>query len=241
MARVVGPALGRRMADLHRRHGTATRFGVGVGGIRGRAGDLEVRLTDGGTLPCATVVVGIGAEPADGWLAGSGLRTDHGVVCDGHGRTAAPGVYALGDVAAWRHPDTGLPRRVEHWTSAVDQARAVAAAITGAARVPYRPSHFVWSDQYDWRLHVVGRPAAGAAVATLAPETAGPAAAPAAGEAFAGLFAAPDGALCGAVVVNWPQASVAARRALAAGAPWRAVPETLGTARTAPVEAGSAP
>ncbi|HCB34581.1 MAG TPA: FAD-dependent oxidoreductase, partial [Acidimicrobiaceae bacterium] len=57
-----------------------------------------VRLTDGTVLPADVVVVGIGVVPATGWLAGSGLALDDGVLCDGCGRAGAPGVYAVGDV-----------------------------------------------------------------------------------------------------------------------------------------------
>ena len=39
-------------------------------------------LTDGRQVEAATVVVGIGAIPATGWLAESGLLVDNGVVCD---------------------------------------------------------------------------------------------------------------------------------------------------------------
>ena len=39
-------------------------------------------LTDGTVLEAATVVVGIGAVPNDGWLTSSGLVIDDGLVCD---------------------------------------------------------------------------------------------------------------------------------------------------------------
>jgi phthalate 3,4-dioxygenase ferredoxin reductase subunit len=205
MARVVGPDTGRLLADLHRRHGTGTRFGVGVTGVRGRRGDLAVDLTDGTALACAVVVVGIGAEPVDG-----------GIACDGHGRTATPGVYALGDVAAWRDPGTGVARRIEHWTNAVEQAAVVAAAVTGAPGDPHRPSGFVWSDLYDWTLHVAGTPTAGTQVARLVRDG-----------GFLTVTADAAGRVRGGVAVNWPKASVALRRALTRGEAWTAIPDRL--------------
>jgi phthalate 3,4-dioxygenase ferredoxin reductase subunit len=82
IGRVVGAEVGAHFAELHRRHGVATRFGTGVESVEGDVGDLRVVLTDGTELAASTVVVGIGATPNDGWLADSGLLVENGVVCD---------------------------------------------------------------------------------------------------------------------------------------------------------------
>ena len=68
-------------------------------------------------------------------------------------------VYAVGDVAAWRHPTVGDRPRIEHWTSATEQAAVVAQRIAGteitrqADVVPY-----FWSDQYGLKIQLLGRP-----------------------------------------------------------------------------------
>ena len=46
MERAAGPVVGALLADVQRRHGTRTRFGVGVRSVTGRAGDLVVTLSD---------------------------------------------------------------------------------------------------------------------------------------------------------------------------------------------------
>ena len=100
MERAVGPVIGALLADVHRRHGVRTRFGVGVQAVSGQAGDLTVALTDGSELRAETVTVGIGARPNDNWLHNSGLLIDDGVVCDEY--LAAVGtehVFAVGDDA----------------------------------------------------------------------------------------------------------------------------------------------
>lgn len=103
------------------------------------------------------LVVGVGSTPAVGWLKGSGLAVADGVLCDQQGRASVPGVWAVGDVAAWLDPVTGRCRRVEHWTRAGEQARTVAHAILGVddgnAGAPY-----IWSDQYGMKLQIVGEP-----------------------------------------------------------------------------------
>lgn len=213
MARLLGPEVGAMFLDLHARHGVAARFGVGVEGIEESATGLRVLLTDGSVLSAATVVVGIGAVPADSWLASSGLLVDDGVVCDEHCRAVdAPEVFAAGDVARWFHPGYREHVRVEHWTNAVEQAACVAYNITHpeSARA-YAPVEYVWSDQYDWRIQLVGRPLRG-----VGHHVVGDLAAPAPRAAVA--YADPAGRLCAGVTVNWPRALARLRRMVAAGA-----------------------
>ncbi|MFE2734704.1 NAD(P)/FAD-dependent oxidoreductase [Streptomyces sp. NPDC059349] len=213
MARIAGPVLGELLSQVHPRHGVRTRFGVGVRSVTGAQGDLTVTLDDGTRLRAAIVVVGIGAQPNVEWLTGSGLTVDDGVVCDEYlAAVGAPGVYAVGDVARWPHPHLGTLVRFEHWTNAADQARCAAHNIAHPdARVPYRPSDYVWSDQYDWKLQIVGRPQAGGTETLLGDlESERPRAAL--------LHADAEGRLCAAVVLNWPKALLQCRRLIAAGA-----------------------
>ncbi|CAM5538555.1 oxidoreductase [Streptomyces narbonensis] len=63
----------------------------------------RVVLADGRELPANAVVVGIGARPATGWLAGSGIALDPSgaVTADERLRTSLPDVYAVGDCASY--------------------------------------------------------------------------------------------------------------------------------------------
>ncbi|RBY81097.1 NAD(P)/FAD-dependent oxidoreductase [Blastococcus sp. TF02-09] len=212
LARLVGPEVGRPLEELHRRHGVDTRFGVGVEGIDGSAGNLAVRLTDGSTLSAATVLVGIGAVPNDGWLADSGLLVDNGVVCDRYCRAVdSERVWAVGDVARWQDPRYPADVRLEHWTNAVEQAAAVAHNMVHPDDLqPYSPLEYVWSDQYDWKLQIVGHAARGGRYEVVGDLGSDPARA-------AVLYSDDDGRLIGSVTVNWPKSLVTSRRALTAG------------------------
>ena len=174
---------------------------------------MEVRLTDGSELHAATVVVGIGAVPNDGWLADSGLPIDNGVLCDEYSRAVdATDVFAIGDVARWFHPGHREHVRVEHWTNAVEQGVCAAHNIVHPDDLrPYRPVEYVWSDQYDWKMQVVGRPITGTRhelIGSLDGEH----------PRAAALYADDAGRLCGAVTVNWPKALVTVRRLVGQGA-----------------------
>ncbi|WP_326686545.1 MULTISPECIES: FAD-dependent oxidoreductase [unclassified Streptomyces] len=151
------PQLGDRMAafcaDLHTDHGVTLLTGTGVRGLHGdgQGRVAWVELADGRHLPADVVVVGIGVRPATGWLEGSGIPLDDGVVCDAGGMTSVPGVVAVGDVAR------SAGRRAEHWTSAMEQP-AVAARnlLAGSTVETYTALPYFWSDQYGIRLQLAG-------------------------------------------------------------------------------------
>ena len=159
LASVLGEQIGELVARLHRDEGVDVRLGVSVAEVRGEHHVDAVVLTDGTELAADLVVVGIGSRPATEWLEGSGVEVDNGVICDEAGRTSAPNVWALGDVASWRDA-TGHQARVEHWSNVADQARVVVPAMLGqdvpsAVVVPY-----FWSDQYDVKIQCLGEPEA---------------------------------------------------------------------------------
>ncbi|MDQ3716729.1 MAG: FAD-dependent oxidoreductase [Actinomycetota bacterium] len=218
IGRVLGNEVGELFTDLHHRNGVRTFFGTGVESVQGRAGALTVRLRDGEELDAATVVVGIGARPNDDWLASSGLLVDDGVVCDEYCRSVgAAEVFAVGDIARWMHLGYGETCRVEHWTNAVDQASCVAHNIAHPDDLrAYQPVDYVWSDQYDWKIQIVGRPAR-ANRHHLIGNLGRPSSDQETVRAVA-LYTDASGRLTGAVIVNWPKAMLIARRLIAAQA-----------------------
>ena len=152
MERVLGPDVGRLLAERYRSQGVDLRLETGLDQFVLRGGRVAaLRLTNGTTVPCDAVLVAVGTEPA-GELVADGRD---GIPTDACGRTEIPGVYACGDVAiSWR-PSLGRRLRVEHWTSAAGQGAAVAHAIMGEER-PFDDVPYFWSDQFDLRLQHVG-------------------------------------------------------------------------------------
>lgn len=162
MSRVLGSTIGGVCAALHAAHGVDVRCDTRVAELVASAGAVSaVRLADGALLDADLVIVGIGARPAVDWLRDSGLRLDDGVVCDARCGASAPAVVAAGDVARWRHPALGLIR-IEHWENAIRQGQAAAwTLLSPETAEAYAPVPYVWSDQYDRKIQVVGRPADG--------------------------------------------------------------------------------
>lgn len=162
MERALGVELGAQLAALHRDHGVDLRCGCQVAGLDhdGAGRVTGVLLADGARIDADVVVVGIGVVPATDWLGESGLTLGNGVECDAT-LLAAPGVVACGDVCSWPHPLFDDERiRLEHWTNAFEQGVAAARRLLvpgGEPAAPFAPVPFVWSDQYDVKVQVVGR------------------------------------------------------------------------------------
>lgn len=151
----LGVQAGGYLASLHTQQGVQLRLGCTVEGLVGASGRVcGVRLAGGEVLPADVVVVAIGARPATGWLAGSGLRLGDGIVCDSRCR-ASDGIYAVGDAAWWYHEGLGTGLRLENRTNAVEQGMLVAGNILGKDR-PYTPVPFFWTDQFEDKIQVHG-------------------------------------------------------------------------------------
>ncbi|MEV6623421.1 FAD-dependent oxidoreductase [Amycolatopsis sp. NPDC051106] len=161
-----GPLAAGLLAELHAARGVHLRLGAAVTGLSARDGRVAgVCLETGEVLSADVIVVAFGAAPATDWLAGSGVLCDNGVVCDSRCRAAA-GIYAAGDVARWHHEGLDVLLRLENRTNATEQAVAVAGTILGEDR-PYTPVPYFWTNQFDARIHVYGRPSANAEVSIV--------------------------------------------------------------------------
>lgn len=158
LVRAVGAAAGALVSRLHSLNGTDLRCDSTVQAIERTDSDLVVRLDDGGTHVADLVVVGIGASPNTQWLEGSGVAVDDGVVCDDRLWTGLPGVYAAGDVARWRNGAFGRTMRLEHWTSAAEQASVATLNALGLTDQAYCTVPYFWSDWYGVRIQMVGIP-----------------------------------------------------------------------------------
>ena len=210
--RVLGVEMGAVMADVHRRHGVDLRTGVGVDEVLGDDRLAGVRLADGATLEADLLVVGIGVVPNTDWLEGSGLTLDDGVVCD-ETCLAAPDVAAAGDVARWANPRYGEVMRVEHWDNAVQQGVHAARRLlqSDEEATPYAPVPWFWTDQYDRKVQLAGRPHTDDEVRVVAGSTA---------EHRFAAFYGRDGRFTAALGMNRPRQVMQSKGLLDAGASW---------------------
>lgn len=88
-----------------------------------------VQLSNGETVACDVVGVGIGVEvPTEPF---GDLRGEHGLLADAFLKTKHENVWVAGDCAEYDDEVTGLRRIVGNWTNAIAQGRHVGQALLG--------------------------------------------------------------------------------------------------------------
>jgi phenylglyoxylate dehydrogenase epsilon subunit len=98
----------------------------------------SVALDSGESLPCDLLVVGVGVAPVTGFLQGSGVDVDRGVLVDDTMRSSVANIYAAGDVAQARGFYDGARTLNGILPDAVEQGRIAGMAMAGDSGVkPY--------------------------------------------------------------------------------------------------------
>ena len=160
MARFFPAELSEKIAELHFRRGVKILTGISIASIRAADDSAEVCLADGTVIPADLLVVGIGVVQNSELGSDAGLKPElGGIAVDGYGQTSMPGIYAIGDVAAFPLPD-GTMTRWENWTHARNQGAVAVKHMLGKETAPYADTPWIWSDQYDFNIQVTGSPEA---------------------------------------------------------------------------------
>lgn len=151
----VGSVIAEAMAKIHHHKGVELRPNEELKDAVQRGDKVEV-ATSREVLEADLVVLACGSTPNSELAEAAGLAVDDGIMVDEVCRTAADGVYAVGDVARQRHPRYPQPLRVEHHDNAHRQARCAVRDILGIGE-PFDDAHWFWSDQHDHSLQAVGQ------------------------------------------------------------------------------------
>jgi 3-phenylpropionate/trans-cinnamate dioxygenase ferredoxin reductase component len=147
----VGAPVGAQTARWYAAAGVGLRTGVAVESVQ--PGGLA--LAGGGWIAADEIVTAVGVRPATGWLGGSGIRMENGVAVDAGLRASQPGVYAVGDCAAFESRRFGRRLRFEHWDVALHAPEVVAANVLGGDEV-YDPVPYFWSEQFGRMVQYAG-------------------------------------------------------------------------------------
>jgi 3-phenylpropionate/trans-cinnamate dioxygenase ferredoxin reductase subunit len=147
----IGAEVGSRTAEWYAEAGVELRLGQAVESVQ----EGGLLLAGGGWLAADEIVTAVGVKPDVGWLVSSGVKLDNGVAVDEHLRSSVPGVYAVGDCAAFWSARFGRRMRPEHWDTALRAPAVLAANLTGAAQ-RYDPVPYFWSEQFGRMLQYVG-------------------------------------------------------------------------------------
>lgn len=156
LARVLGAEVGRAIVGIHGEHGVEIRTGQVVTEMAETGSGLELRTRGGEVVACDELLVGVGSVPNVELAADAGLDVGRGILTDEFGRTSAPDVYAIGDVAERLYPAHGRRIRVEHHDTAVKHGENAARTLLGELE-PFTGQHFFWSHQYEHNLQSLGQ------------------------------------------------------------------------------------
>lgn len=138
------PAEESDMINRHiREHGLDLRLGTELKSIEddgtGRVG--AVTTSTGERIECGFVGLTVGVSPNIGFLQGSGVETDRGILADAFLQTSAPDVYAIGDCVQLRSPMPGRRPIEAIWYTGRMMGQAVAHTICGQ---PKRYDPGIW-------------------------------------------------------------------------------------------------
>ena len=163
LAGAIGAPVGARTAGWYAAAGVDLRVATAVeavqpGGLALAGGEqieADEIVTAVGVRPATRWLEGSGVRPATGWLDGSGVRLENGVAVDAGLRASRPGVYAVGDCAAFESRRFGRRLRFEHWDVALHAPEVVAANVLGDDEA-YDPVPYFWSEQFGRMVQYVG-------------------------------------------------------------------------------------
>jgi NAD(P)H-nitrite reductase large subunit len=130
----LGGIIGRDLAGLP---GVELSINTSVTAVApGRERRYRLVLSTGAEVEADLVAAGKGVVPAVDWLAGTGLDDREGIPVDAFLQTAAPEVYAAGDLARAFDVALQAPQVNAIWPLAVEQGRIAAWNMAGKA-APY--------------------------------------------------------------------------------------------------------
>ena len=156
MARAVTAEISEYFQQRHTEAGIRLHFGVQATSIESDGTHVTgVSLSDGRHVPADLVVVGVGVLPNIELAAAAGLPVASGIIVDEQLLTSDPDISAIGDCALFASRRFGGSLRLESVQNATDQARCVAARLTGDAKT-YDGQPWFWSDQGDDKLQIAG-------------------------------------------------------------------------------------
>jgi NADPH-dependent 2,4-dienoyl-CoA reductase/sulfur reductase-like enzyme len=147
MARMLDQTGSEMVLNNVRRAGAIIHTETEIKGIVGRVGAVAGVVTDQSQLlPCQLVLTCTGTQPAVtlAQQCSVPMQYKNGILVDDKLRTSVRDIYAAGDVAALRHPQTGTYETRAQWYAAVAQGRIAGAMMAGHDELSRQPLGVPW-------------------------------------------------------------------------------------------------
>ncbi|MEP3654827.1 MAG: FAD-dependent oxidoreductase [Litorimonas sp.] len=155
LQRVTAPVLSEFYARIHSEEGVQILENTVASEIIETEDGLVVFAGDDRTFAADMVIIGIGVIPNMELAETSGLALGNGIEVNEFCQTSDEDIYAAGDVTWHHNPIYDAHIRLESVPNATEQAKTVAAHITGKLK-PYSSLPWFWSDQFDLKLQIAG-------------------------------------------------------------------------------------
>lgn len=153
LPRLFTPSLAQRYEELYQENGIKVLKGASIKSLEaGSDGHVAaIKLENGSTIEADTVIIGIGAKPATGPFESVGLNsTVGGIQVDGLFRSSVPGIFAVGDVAAFPLKIYDRIARVEHVDHARRSAQHCVKALLSAQTNTYDYLPYFYSRVFEY-------------------------------------------------------------------------------------------
>ncbi len=147
MGRILDTPASEMVLNNVRRAGVLVHMETEVMGIVGRVGAVAGVITNQQEmLPCQLVLCCTGTQPALDLPAHSNvpMKFQGGVMVDDKMRTSVRDIYAAGDVAALRNPQTGKYEPRALWYAAIAQGRVAGSMLAGYRDPERQPFGVQW-------------------------------------------------------------------------------------------------
>ena len=147
MPRVLDEVASEIVLDRVRRAGVSIYTETEVAGVVGRVAAVAGVITNHKEMiPCQMVLSCTGTQPVATLAERCSvpLRHKRGIIVDDKLRTSVRDIYAAGDVAALKNPQTGAYEPRALWYAAVTQGRIAGAMLTGHKDLANQPFGAPW-------------------------------------------------------------------------------------------------
>jgi len=155
MGRVIPQQIASIVLDYHEKNGNSIFLNSNILLVQKLNTGYQIDINNNNQIDVDFIIAGIGSTANVDLFENTSLKLDNGIVTDEFCRTSEKEVYAAGDVANFFHPFYGIQMRLESYQHAQNHGIAAAKNMLGH-NLPYTQIPWMWSDQFDLNLQLVG-------------------------------------------------------------------------------------